>query len=175
MRAVNSDSRRIVPILVGSFLAALACAWVLTGWVGPTDIGVSCARAGTAECRVLQTRLLGLVGNSSFALPESQIRGARTIAPIAHGGGHGRGAYRVALVLDPAARYPEYPVVSYDFKSDADAATAKLNAYFNDRTTPSVELRSPTSPLVKIELTVMALIGLLAFVLIRRARSRTGA
>src|SRR6185437_2819797 len=162
----------ILPILVGSFLAALACVWVLTGWVGPTDIGLRCTRAGTAECRVLQSRLPGIVGNSSFVLAESQIRGARTIAPIAHGGGRGRGTWRVALLLDPAARYPEYPVVSYDFESDADAATARLNAYFNDRTTPSIEIRTPASPLLMIELAVMALVGLLVLVLIRRARRR---
>lgn len=129
-------------LLIGlPVMVALAGAYLLTGIFGPSDWGVRCVRSPVSECQVLQTRFFGIFGNSHFAIPESTIHGARTVHPLpGHVGGRSSVSFTVALILDPEMQYPIYPVLSYRFQSQADAATERLNAYFNDRGITSIEI-----------------------------------
>src|SRR5271154_2330897 len=102
MPAMTGSVRSLTLIAAISLGAAFGAAWLLTGLLGSTDRGVRCARAPVAQCEVLQTRLFGMAGNTSFFVAQAQIRGAKTLRPTAgHVGGRGgAGAHRVALLLD---------------------------------------------------------------------------
>jgi hypothetical protein len=172
MPAMTGSARSLTLIVAISLGVALGAAWLLTGLLGATDRGLRCARAPVAQCEVLQTRLLGVAGNTSFWVPQGEIRGAKTLAPSAgQGGGRsGAGAYRVALLLDPGTPYPEYPVLSYDTESSADAAARRLNDYFADPQATSIEVTTDVlSPILIAELGAMAAVVVL-FLFLRRWR-----
>ena len=172
---MNGQARTLVAIVVVSLGVALGAAWLLTSVLGPTDRGLRCVRAPVAQCEVLQTRLFGVAGSSSFYVPQGEVRGAKTLVPLAShvGGRSGAGAFRVALLLDPRGPYPEYSVLSYDTESSADAATLRLNEYFADPRASSIEiLTDRLSPVLIAELGAMAAVVVLALWLQRRRRPR---
>lgn len=124
-----------------------------------SDWGVHCTRSGSeASCEVLQTRFLGVFGNSSFTIPEAVINGARTSCF-----GTGRRTYSctVDLLLN-SGRYRDYPVLSYPLRGTADASTRKLNAYFADRSTPEIRIMDDISWTMWIVVLPMLLVILLA-------------
>jgi hypothetical protein len=172
---MTGQARALTAILVVSFGVALGAAWLLTAQLGPTDRGLRCIRAPVARCEVLQTRLFGVAGNSSFFFPLGEVRGAKKLVPTtAHVGGRsGAGTYRVALLLDPPRPHPQYPVLSYDSESSADATTRRLNDYFADARAPSIEIMTDAlSPVLIAELGAMAAVVVLSLWLLRRRRAR---
>ena len=125
-----TSNKALLPVFAIALLAAAASAYLLTAVFGPTDAGLRCVRAPDgAECQVLQTRFFGLFGNSSFAIPESTIRGAKAVCAQSRVGGRAGPSCTVNLILDagPHARYPEYPVLSYSLLGQAEASAKKLN------------------------------------------------
>ena len=139
-----TSNKALLAVLAIALLAGVASAYLLTAVFGPTDDGVRCARSPEgAQCQVLQTRFFGLIGNSSFALPESTIRGARAVCAPSRGVGRAAPSCTVNLVLDagPQPVYPEYPVLSYSVLGQAEASATKLNDYFADKSAPSIEIR----------------------------------
>jgi hypothetical protein len=170
MPAMTGSARPLALIVAISLGVALGAAWLLTGLFGPTERGLRCARAPVAQCEVLQTRLFGVAGNTSFLVAQGEIRAAKTLAPAAGhvGGRSGVGAYRVALLLGPGTPYPEYPVLSYDAESSADAATRRLNDYFADPQATSIEVMTDLlSPVLIAELSAMAVVVVLVLFLRR--------
>ena len=132
-------TRMLVVIAALAVSGSVAGVIALTGALGPTEWGLRCARAPTAACVIEQTRFFGVFGNSAFSIPEERIRGAKTVAPRAgHVGGRGGAAYSVALVLEPTAPYRVYPVLSYAREAEAEAATARLEAYLRDRSQAAI-------------------------------------
>ncbi len=138
--------RLMAMILALAVAGSMAGVLLLTAVLGPSDWGVRCERAPVAQCRIEQTRFFGLFGNSYFFIPESEIRGAETIRPLpGHVGGRGGGSFVVALELASNSQNSLYPVLSRQFQSEADAATDRLNAYFRDKSTPSIEIADDLS------------------------------
>jgi hypothetical protein len=132
---INKPVLLIIPI---SLVAMVACAFLLTAVFGPSDNGLRCSRSsGIAGCQVFQTRFFGLFGNSSFTIPESSIRGAKGICATSKVGGRGGPSCNVYLTLDSGQ---DYPVLSYPFESPAEASAKKLNAYFADKSAPSIAI-----------------------------------
>lgn len=64
------------------------------------------------------------------------------------------------LILDPKWRYPRYPVLSYEFERQANASTEKLNAYFSDKSMPSIEINEDVlTPFLVIGVAPVFLVG----------------
>lgn len=123
--------------------------FLLTSVFGSPVIGVRCMRSGdSSQCEILESRFLGLIGNSSFAIPESEIGGAKTLSPLPHPG-RGSGQYSVRLILKTGA-YPSYPVLYTQTLERADAAARKLNAYFADPEAKAIELQEDFSGITSI-------------------------
>ena len=118
-----------------------------------------------------QTRFYGLFGNSAFTIQESAILGAKSVCSSGQVGGSRSPNCNVYLILN-SGLHRSYPVLSYALADQANAAASKLNAYFADKATSSIDLKGPF-------LTPIALFGLvpvlvLAFVMgLRWWRSRT--
>jgi hypothetical protein len=151
-----------IPFVV---IATLLLTWIF----GPSDLGLRCARSGgTGQCEVLQSRFFGLFGNSSFDIDEADIVGAETVRPQPAVGGHAGTACAVALRLK-AASYAAYPVLSYPACRQADAAARRLNMYFADHSSSSIEIRDDIGVMWALAAAPMLLI---AGVLIARWRVR---
>ena len=147
----SDQSRKFLLVLVAAVVPfAAATTLLLTSILGPSDFGVSCTRErGVARCEVIQTRLLGFAGNSSFPIPESQIAGAR--AACAHGGVGGRGGPSCSVeLLLKSGPYRIYPVLSYPFIGQAESSARELNEYFADPARPSIALKDKLGSTVLI-------------------------
>ena len=145
---VDGKSRKFLIVLVAAVVPfSVAMVYLLMSVFGAPAVGVRCMRAGgVARCEVLGERFLGLVGDSDLAIPESEIIGARTLAPLPHTG-RGSGEYSVALMLRSGA-YRNYPVWHSRFRARAEDATRKLNDYFASVTATSIELHEDSSELL---------------------------
>src|SRR5579884_4251111 len=77
----HRDRKFLLILLLAVVPFAALTALLLSSIFGPSDLGVRCLRAPgrEARCEVLQSRLLGLAGNSAFPMPESDIGGARAV------------------------------------------------------------------------------------------------
>lgn len=144
--------------------------YLLTGIFGPSDFGLRCNRIGErAQCEVLQTRFLGVFGNSIFTIPESEIAGAVTICAGNGVGGRRDSSCAVNLTLK-SGQYRNYPVLSYPLREEAEASARNLNDYFTNPSAPPIEIHD------EIAQTLVLLLGLPVFgigcVLILRWRSR---
>ena len=144
---MHAKTRKFVIVLtVAAVPFAAAMVLALSSISGSPVIGVRCTcSSGPARCEVLQSRFLGLIGNTAFAIPEAEIRGARTLRPIPHPG-RGSGEYAVSLMLKTDA-YSDYLVFHTHFFERADAAAHRLNEYFADPRATSIELREDFSEL----------------------------
>jgi hypothetical protein len=169
-----TNKRKILLVVVLPVCAALGAAFLLTGFLGPSDWGLRCTRSPARECRVLQTRLLGLVGNSDFAIPEEEIRDVRTVRSLPNTvGSRTAPVFTVNLILDPKWPYPSYPVLSYKFERQADSSTEKLKAYFDDKSVPSVEIKEDVlTPLAVGLAPVVFVAGIVGLRLWLRKKSR---
>jgi len=164
---VDDKSRKFLIVLaVAAAPFCLAMVLLLTSVFGSPTVGVRCTRGGgPARCEVLQSRFFGLAGNSAFAIPESEIQGARTLRPLPHPG-RGSGEYSVSLMLKTGA-YRDYPVLHSQFFDRADAATRKLNDYFTDTGARSIELREDFSE-ITLFFAPLVIIGVLTGLAARR-------
>ena len=166
-------NRKVFLIFTSALIPALAAsAFLLTAVSGPTDDGLRCTRSGdSAVCQVRQTRFYGLFGNSAFTIQESAILGAKSVCSSGQVGGSRSPNCNVYLILN-SGLHRSYPVLSYALADQANAAASKLNAYFADKATSSIDLKEDL-------LTPIALFGLvpvlvLAFVMgLRWWRLRT--
>lgn len=140
-------------------LIMAAFGYLLATLPSSSDWGVRCTRSGgDAGCEVLQTRFIGVFGNSSFTIPEAAIDGARTSC---FGTGQRGYSCTVGLLLN-SGRYRDYPVLSYPLRGTADASTHQLNAYFADRSMPEIRIMDDISLTLWIVLLPMLLVILLA-------------
>jgi hypothetical protein len=169
---MDSKTRKFLTVLA---LAALpfcaATSLLLTSVFGTPVVAVRCTRSGgPARCEVLQSSFFGLGAYSSFAIPESEISGAETLFPRAHGG-RGAGEYSASLSLK-SGPYRHYPVVHSRFYERADTATRRLNAYFATPEMTSIELREDSSELALLLIAPLAVtaVALVGAALRRRAR-----
>ena len=155
-------------IVIGiPLVAMIASAFLLTAVFGPSDNGLRCSRTSErAECEVLQTRFFGLIGNSSFAIAESEIRDVKAFCPKV--GGRGGASCNVYLVLNSGQ---EYPVLSYALSVQAAASAKKLDDYFQDRSARCIEMREDLMTPVLLSGGVPVLFVALIFVL-RKLRFR---
>ncbi|MGH9513910.1 MAG: hypothetical protein ACRD2U_17420 [Terriglobales bacterium] len=155
-----------------SLMAMLMSAALLGAVFGPTDDGLRCTRTqNDAECEIRQTRFFGLLANSSFAIPESEIRGAKSFCPAAKVGGRGGASCNVYLVLNSGKNYP---VLSYAIYSQADSSARRLNDYFQNRTAQSVEIGEDLlTPILLFG--IAPLLFVLLVVALRTLKLRTGA
>src|SRR5215469_13703550 len=127
-------NKKFLLILMASVVPfAAVTTLLLTSIFGPSDVGVRCMREQGLEgrCEVLQSYFLGVAGNSTFPIPESEIAGARAVC--AHGGvgGHAGPSCSVDLLLK-SGPYRSYPVLSYPLSDRAESSARKLNEYFAD-------------------------------------------
>jgi hypothetical protein len=99
--------------------------------------------ADGGRCEIQRSRLLGIAGNSSFEIPESRIRAARTFCgrQLAVGGRRSSSCSVELLLADEPAS--TQPVLSYPFHGQAQKATRRLNAYLKDPRVPSTVLEEP--------------------------------
>jgi hypothetical protein len=135
-------SRKFLLILAaGAVPFAAATTLLVTSIFGPGDLGVRCTRVhgASGHCQVLQSRLLGLAGNSAFLIPESDIAGARAICTHRGVGGRAGASCSVDLLLK-SGPYRNYPILSYALSDQAAASARKLNDYFTDPARSSIEL-----------------------------------
>jgi len=133
------NNKAILWIVTVAAVAMVAAAFLLTAVFGPSDNGLRCARTpGLASCQVRQTRLLGISGNSSFLIPEANIREAKAACATTKVGGRAAPSCNVYLSMVSGQ---EYPVLSYQLQSQAAVAAKKLNDYFEDRSARSVEIK----------------------------------
>jgi len=125
------------PLLAGAVL-------LLTWLGGPSEDGVRCNRSPTeAQCTVRRTRFLGLIGNTSFSVPESAIRGAKSACGTSHVGGRGGPSCYVYLIVD-SGQFPDVLVSSYVFAGEANTAAGQLNKYLNDKSAKLIEIDEST-------------------------------
>jgi hypothetical protein len=131
--------KAVIWIIAIPLLAVVAAAFLLTAIFGPTDDGLRCARTPhKAECEIRQTRFFGLSGNSSFAIPESSIRSAQAFCSTTKVGGRGAPSCNVYLSLDSGQ---DYPVLSYQIRSQAEASAKRLNDYLGEKSSQSIEIK----------------------------------
>jgi hypothetical protein len=151
-------------------LAMIGSAFLLTAIFGPSDNGLSCTRNGAeSACEIRQTRFFGLIGNSSFSIPESRIRGAKSVCSSGKIGGHSSPSCSVYLTLEDGE---QYPVLSYSLISQADSAAAKLNLYLRDGSARSIEINEDVrTPVLMFGIAPVALVMLL-FACLRSWRFR---
>ncbi len=164
--------RAIVWIIAMPAVAMVASAFLLTAVLGPTDNGLRCTRSsGLAACEVRQTRLLGFSGNSSFAIPESSIRGAKAACPTARVGGRGTPSCNVYVSLDTGQ---DYPVLSYSLLSQAITAATKLNDYLGDKSARSLVIKEDLLTPVLLSAAAPVLFVVAVFFLRRWLRTGSG-
>jgi hypothetical protein len=150
----------ILLVFAAIFVLVLAAfGYLLATLPSSSDWGVHCTRSGgEASCEVLQTRFIGVFGNSSFVISEAAIDGARTSCS---GAGQRTHSCTVNLLLN-SGRYRDYPVLSYALQGTADASTHKLNAYFADRSMREIRIMDDISLTLWIVVLPMLLVILLA-------------
>lgn len=138
----DRDRRFLWGVLAAAVPFAAVTALLLTSIFGPSDIGVQCTRERGAarRCEVLQSRFLGLAGNSAFAIAESEIAGARAVCAPRGVGGRGGPACTVNLLLK-SGRYRSYPVLSYPLIGQAQTSARRLNDYLADPAQSSIVLK----------------------------------
>ena len=171
---IDRNSRKFLLILgIAVVPFCVLTAYVLTSVFGSPTVGVRCVRErGQASCAVLQSRLFGFAAESSFVIPEADIRGVEVVAPRPHPG-RGGGQYSVDLLLKTGP-YATYPVLSSYSSARAESAARKLNAYFADPGMASAELHEDRSEYL-IPLAPLAIIGVvLAGRALRRGGKRSG-
>jgi hypothetical protein len=140
-RLEKKTGQFLIVLAVTAVPFAVISTLLLTAFFGPSELGLRCTRSGGAgQCEVLQSRLLGLLGNSSFKIDENFILGAETLAPGPSVGGRGSANCTVALRLKTVPNR-EYPVLSYPLCGRAADATRRLNSYFTDTRSTSIEIR----------------------------------
>jgi hypothetical protein len=166
---MDSASRKfliIVAVAAAPFFVAMV--YVLTSVFGSPTIGLRCTRSGAfAQCEVLQSRFLGLVGNDGFVIPESEIDSVKTVAPVPHVG-RGSGEYSVSLMLKTGA-YRALPVLHSHSYARAEAARRKLNDYLANAGATSIEVQEAPYEV----LFILAPLSVLAAALVVFARRRT--
>lgn len=142
---------------------------------GPTDHGVHCDRLHPpARCRILRSYLFGIAANSSFEIPESQIRGASARCTASHFaiGRKTAPACSVFLKLETGS---DYPVLSYDysFSSQGEVWAQQLNAYFSNGSAKEIELINDSFLILVLKkIAIPATIVLSSFCLIWYLRRR---
>ena len=165
------------------FLLVLVVAWVpfaavttllLTSIFGPSDLGVRCTRERgfEARCEVLQSRFLGLAGNSAFPIPESEIAGAGVVCAHRGVGGRTEPSCSVDLLLK-SGPYRSYPVLSYPLIDQAESSARKLNDYLANPARPSIVLKDELGSTVLIFVALPLLTVALVLLVLRRSRRRT--
>ena len=147
-------------------------AWGLSALLGPTDNGMRCERTPTgSSCRVFRTTFLGLLGNSSFDVPESSI--SRAVAECARRGvgGHHGAACAAYLQVEPTGRQL---VSSYALEPQAAAAVTRINDYLADHSVRSLEINDSMLTPMLLYGVLPVLLGLVVFgaaTWLRRMRS----
>jgi hypothetical protein len=161
------SSKAIMALVVAPLGGIAVFAALLALLSPPSDYGIRCARTSVSTCEILQTHFLGLIGNRSFVIPQSSIAGAQTLLPRASVGGNRAGAtFLVALMLTSKSSNAAYPVLSYDTRSAADSATARLNAYFNKNAEATISITDDLGGSVGLKFGIPVLI--VGFVVILR-------
>jgi hypothetical protein len=157
---VNPTKKFVVIMAVALPVVMTGTALALTAIFGPSDNGLVCTRSESqAGCEVRQSRFFGLAGNSSFVIPESAIRGAKSVCGTMKVGGHASPNCNVYLILDSGR---EYPVASYVLAGQAEASARKLNDYFADRSARRVELKEDLrTPVIRFVLVPALFVGAL--------------
>ena len=154
-----SNERTFLVFLAGLLPIMAAVALVLTFLGGPSEDGLRCTRSTSeAQCQVRRTRFLGLFGNSTFTVPEADIRGAKSVCASAHVGGRGSANCVVDLITNYGAN-GDILVLSYTATGQADAAAKQLNDYLGNSIATSVEIKEDV-------LTPVLIIGLAPIVLV---------
>lgn len=115
---------------------------LLTSIFGPSDSAVRCKRERGfgGRCEVLQSRFLGIAGNSAFPIPQSEIAGARAVCAQRGVGGRGGPSCSVDLLLK-SGPYRSYPVLSYPLSGQAESTVRRLNGYLDDPAQRSIVLK----------------------------------
>ena len=144
---------------------------LLTSIFGPGDLGVRCRREPGREgrCEVLQSRFLGVAGNSGFAIRESDIAGARALCAGRGVGGRGGANCSVELLLK--TRPGGYPVLSYATIGRAESGARALNDYFADPTRTSIVLKDELGATVLIVGGLPLMVAAAVLMLRRRRRA----
>lgn len=157
----------LIVLVISAVPFAVVTTLLLTSAFGSTDFGLRCARNSQGdECEVLQSRFLGLSDSRSFAIPQSDILGAKTLCSSS-----GRsGANCTVNLLLKSGPYRVYPVLSYPLFDSADASTRKLNAYLNDATATSIEMKDDFTTIMIFA--VAPLLIVLVVLALRRLWSR---
>jgi hypothetical protein len=160
-------------VIVMPVVAMIGSAFLLTAIFGPSDDGLNCMRGSAgSECAIRQTRFFGLIGNSSFSVPESSIHGAEAVCASAKVGGHASPSCAVYLMLDGEK---EYPVLSYPLSSQANSAAGKLNAYFRNDSARRIEIKENVFTSVLMFGVAPLLLIALLFVCLRTRTARGSA
>lgn len=137
--APPSQQRQLFLVFAIAIASAVLAGIVLTAVFGPTDNGLHCSRSvAGAQCEILQTRFLGLSGNSVSTIPESEILGVRTDCGY-KGIGRASSSCNVNLILASAPN-SSYPVLSFALRSQAESATRKLRGYLADKSAKWIKL-----------------------------------
>jgi len=168
----SDQTRKFLWVLILAVVPFAAAITLCLTWIsGPSDVGVRCTREPGVggRCEVLQSRLLGFAGNSSFFIPEADISGARAVCPRGVGG-RGGSSCSVDLLLK-SGPYRFYPVLSYPLIGQARSSAGKLNGYFTDRAQSSIVMQD------EIGTTILIVGGLpllmVVVLLVARRRRRT--
>ncbi len=112
---------------------------------------------------------MGVSGNSGFVIPEANIRDAKAACATTKVGGRGGPSCNVYLRL---ASGQDYPVLSYPIQSQALASAKKLNDYFGDKSSTSIEIKEDL--VTPIMLSGAAPVLFIVAVLLLRRWSRSG-
>ena len=141
---MSSADRKFLLIVAVAFVPfAILMTLLLTRTFGASDLGIRCSRGASARCEILQSRLLGAAGNSSFQIPESRISAAKASCGQRFAvGGRRSTSCSVELLLVGQAQ-PTGPVLSYPLFDQAQAAARKLNTYLANPDANFIELHEP--------------------------------
>lgn len=158
-------------VVSASVVAMAASAWSLGAMFGPTDNGMRCERsAAGSECRLLRTKFIGLLGNSSFSVPESAIRDATVGCATGGVGGHHGSGCAVYLILGPGSRQV---VSSYALRPQAEVAARQIRAYLGDRSRQTLVIGdSVVTPVLLYGILPVAVVLVAVGVGMRRHRRR---
>ncbi len=129
--STQAQRRKLVGVIAIVVVAMAVSVWAIEAAFGPTDNGMRCERTTNANsCLILRTQSAGVLGNSSFTVPEAQIHGA--MLECAKGGVGSRPSSACAVYLNLASGDRQL-VSSYALRPQAEAAVKQINDYLADR------------------------------------------